>query len=100
GGAGPGGSILLDGYNPPFGSPFFYDPGLDRLIVLAAGCNLDDGDGGAGAISRRRIEEVQLGSGQVKTLLSLDAADFPNSMLFVDGARAVVSLVDQITFAP
>ncbi|HEY8075582.1 MAG TPA: hypothetical protein VIF62_15765 [Labilithrix sp.] len=102
GGAGPQGALLLEGYSPVFGTPLFYDAALDRLVVLEAGCNLDDGDGGAGAIARRRVEAVSLGAagGQVTTLLDLNGGDFPNSLLFVDGSRAVLSVVDQITFAP
>ncbi len=100
GGAGAQGAILLEGYSPLFGTPLFYDAALDRLIVLEAGCNLDDGDGGAGPIARRRVEAVSLATKQVSTLLDLNAADFPNSMTFVDGNRAVIDFVDQITFGP
>jgi hypothetical protein len=99
-GTGPGGSILLQGYSPVYGTPLFYDDALDRLIVLEAGCNMDSGDGGAGPIARRRIEAVSLATGQVTTLLSLDNADFPYALLYVDAARALVGFVDQITFEP
>lgn len=91
GGTGPGGSILLDGYNPPLGASFVYDPAADRLLVLEGGCNLDDGDGGAGAVSRRRVEEVKLATGQVRTLVSLDDKDFPTGLAFADGRRAAVA---------
>jgi hypothetical protein len=91
GGAGPGGSITLDGYNPPLGTPFWYDAARDRLLVLSAGCNTDDGSGGPGPIEKRRVEEVDLATRQVKTLLDLDGQGFPSAFLFVDGARAAVA---------
>lgn len=91
GGAGPNGSILLEGYNPFIGSLFHYDPVRERLIVFSGGCNLDDGDGGAGATARKRIEEVDLATGAVKTLLSLDGSfDYPASMAFIDGTHAAL----------
>lgn len=98
GGSGPGGGIALDGYNPPLGSPLWYDAARDRLLVLSAGCNLDDGDGGAGPIAKRRVEEVDLATGQVKTLLSLDAQGFPSSFVFVDGSRAALAFFGQAFF--
>lgn len=98
GGSGPGGSILLDGYNPVIGASFVYDAALDRLLVLEGGCNQDDGDGGAGAIARRVIEEVSLATGQVKTLLTIDPQLFPLALAWGDGTKAVVSLADQTTF--
>lgn len=95
GGAGPGGSILLEGYNPPLGRSFVYDAALDRLIVLQAGCNVDAGGGVAGAISRRRVEEVQLATGQVRTLVSLDDKAFPTGIAFADGTRAAIGFLGQ-----
>jgi hypothetical protein len=98
GGTGPGGSILLEGYNPPLGPSFVYDAALDRLLVLEAGCNLDAGGGVAGAITRRRIEEVQLATGQVRTLVSLDDKGFPLGLAFADGTRAAVGFFGQAFF--
>lgn len=91
GGTGPGGGILLDGYNPPLGTPLIYDAAFDRLLVLNAGCNDALGDGGAGGIVRRRVEQVDLATGAVKTLLPLDAMGFPSSLAFVDGSHAAVA---------
>jgi hypothetical protein len=91
GGTGPGGSIALGGYNPALGSPLWYDAPGKRLLVLSAGCNLEDADGGAGAVSRRRVEEVDLATGQVKTLLLLDTRGFPASFVYVDATRAALS---------
>jgi hypothetical protein len=84
-------TLTLEGYNPPLGSSFFYDAPRDRFLVLSAGCNLDDGDGGAGAISRRRVEEVSRATGAVKTLVSLDDQLFPSGMAFVDENRAALA---------
>jgi len=91
GGTAPGGGIALEGYNPPLGTPFWYDAARDRLLVLSAGCNADAGGGAPGAIQRRRIEEIDLATGQVKTLLPLDNEGFPSGMVFVDGSRAAVA---------
>jgi hypothetical protein len=95
GGSGPGGSILLDGYNPPLGASFVYDAALDRLLVLEGGCNADAGGGVAGAVERRRVEEVQLSTGQVRTLLSLDGQGFPLGFAFQDGTRAAIGFYGQ-----
>ncbi len=98
GGAGPGGGITLEGYNPPLGTAFTYDAARDRFLVLSGGCNADQGDGGAGAVQRRRIEEVDLGTGKVKTLLSLDDKDFPLGFTYVDQSRAAVAFYGQSFF--
>jgi hypothetical protein len=98
GGTAPGGGIALDGYNPPLGTPLWYDAARDRLLVLSAGCNTDTDGGVAGPIQKRRIEEVDLTTLQVKTLLSLDDKGFPMGMIFVDGTRAAVTFFGQSFF--
>ncbi|MBX3189341.1 MAG: hypothetical protein KF819_20120 [Labilithrix sp.] len=95
GGTGPGGSIELAGYNPPLGTPLWYDAAGDRLLVLSAGCNTDLGDGGAGPIERRRVEEVNLATGAVKTLLPLDTQGFPGGFVFIDQNRAALAFFGQ-----
>ena len=91
GGTGMGGGIALEGYNPPLGSPLVYDASQNRLLVLHAGCNADLGDGGAGDMTRRRVEQVSLATGQVSTLLSLDAKTFPSSLAFASAEHAAVA---------
>ena len=91
GGTAPGGGIALEGYNPPLGSPLVYDAAADRLLVLQAGCNTDPGDGGVGAMTRRRVEQVDLATGAVKTLLSLDDKSFPSSLAYASGEHAAVA---------
>jgi hypothetical protein len=91
GGTAPGGGIALEGYNPPLGTPLIYDAALDRLLVLQAGCNANVGDGGAGDMTRRRVEQVDLGTGAVKTLLSLDGNGFPSSLAFTSGTNAALA---------
>lgn len=91
GGTAPGGGIALEGYNPPLGSPLVYDAAFDRLLVLQAGCNADLGDGGAGDMTRRRVEQVDLATGAVKTLLPLDDRGFPSSLAFASGEHAAVA---------
>lgn len=98
GGTGPGGSIQLAGYNPPLGTPLWYDAARERLLVMHAGCNTDTGGGVAGPIERRRVEEVDLATGQVKTLLSLDDKGFPSGMLYVDGSRAALAFFGEAYF--
>jgi hypothetical protein len=77
GGAGPGGSILINAHNTPLGVDLFYDGTKDSLLVLGAGCNVDTGGGVAGAVTRRIVEEVALGSGARSTRLDLNAQGFP-----------------------
>jgi hypothetical protein len=89
-GTGKGGGIELSGYNPPLGTPLLYDAARDRLLVLSGGCNVDNA-GVAGAIQQRQIEEVDLSTGIAKTLLALNANDFPTGMVFIDGNRAAVT---------
>jgi hypothetical protein len=91
GGTAPGGGIALDGYNPPLGTPLIYDAAFDRLLVLHAGCNEELLDSGVGNITRRRVEQVDLATGAIKTLLSLDGQGFPSSLAFVDGDHAAVA---------
>ncbi|MBX3198970.1 MAG: hypothetical protein KF894_12635 [Labilithrix sp.] len=91
GGTAPGGGIALEGYNPPLGTPLVYDAAFDRLLVLQAGCNEDLGDGGAGDMTRRRVEQVDLATGAVKTLLPLDDRGFPSSLAFASGEHAAVA---------
>ncbi|MDB4944091.1 MAG: hypothetical protein JWP97_3625 [Labilithrix sp.] len=97
GGTAPGGGIALGGYNPPLGASLAYDAARDRLLVLSAGCNADNG-GAAGAIQRRRVEEVDLATGKVKTLLSLDTQGFPAGLVFADDTRAAISFFGQAFF--
>ncbi len=98
GGTGPNGALVLDGYNPPLGSPFHYDAAFDRFLILHAGCNLELGDGGVGAITKRRVEELSLATGQTKVLLSLDDQPFPSSMAFQDATHAAIGFYGSAFF--
>lgn len=91
GGTAPGGGIALDGYNPAVGAPLVYDAARDRLLVLQGGCSLDAGGGAAGAITKRGVEEIDLATGQVKTLLQLNDKGFPASFVFMDESRAALT---------
>ncbi|HVJ89927.1 MAG TPA: hypothetical protein VM580_08990 [Labilithrix sp.] len=91
GGTAPGGGIALEGYNPPLGSPLIYDATLDRLLVLEGGCHEDLGDGGVGEMTRRRVEQVDLASGSVTTLLSLDDRGFPSTLAFASPEAAALA---------
>jgi hypothetical protein len=91
GGTARGGGIALEGYNPPLGAPLVYDAAFDRLLVLQAGCNEPLDDGGAGETMRRRVEQVDLATGAVKTLLPLDTNAFPSTLAFVAGDQAALA---------
>lgn len=90
-----GSPIMLEGYNPPLGTPFWYDAVKDRFLVLSAGCNVDAGGGVAGAITRRRIEEVDVATSTVKTLLSLDDQGFPGAFEYIDATHAAIAFFGQ-----
>jgi hypothetical protein len=75
------------------GAPLVYDAARDRLLVLQSGCNVALDGGGAGAVAQRGVEEVDLATGQVKTLLQLNDKGFPSSLVFVDGTRAAVTFL-------
>lgn len=89
-GAAPGKGIRLAGYNPPLGTPLVFDEKGDRLLVLEGGCSEDLG-GQPGPMQQRRVEEVDLRTGAVKTLVSLDDKGFPSSLAFVDPTRAALA---------
>jgi hypothetical protein len=92
GGSGPGGGIVLEGYNPPVGTPLVYDAAFDRLLVLHGGCNADVGDGGPGAMTRQRVEQVDLATGAVKTLLTLDQdGKFPSTLALASSDHAAIA---------
>ena len=90
GGTAPGGGIALENYNPVVGTPMAYDAARDRLLVFQGGCTADP-VGAPFVISKRAVEEVDLATGQVKTLVHLDDKGFPGSFVFVDGNRAALS---------
>ncbi|MCL2776385.1 MAG: hypothetical protein FWD73_00165 [Polyangiaceae bacterium] len=99
GGTGPGGGIVLAGYNPPInGNAFVYDAALDRLIVMHAGCNIANDDGSPGDIQQRIIEGVDLATGQASTLLSLNNYGFPVMLAYADASRAAVGFYGQTFF--
>lgn len=93
GGTAPGGGIALANYNPVVGAPLAYDAARDRLLILQGGCNVALDGGAAGALTKRGVEEVDLATGQVKTLLQLNDKGFPLSLVFVDGSRAALTFV-------
>jgi hypothetical protein len=88
-GKGAGGAILLTGYDP---AALVYDAPFDRLIVLSRGCNVPPGDGNAGQVKRRRIEQVDLATAAVKTLLPLEMYPSPTVFALADGDHAFVTI--------
>jgi hypothetical protein len=92
---GPGGAIALQGFDPvPDGLVF--DSANNRLLILEAGCN-PSVDGGAGPITRRGVEAVDLTDRTTSVLLDASAAfpdngGFPDGFVYVDGRHAVLGL--------
>jgi hypothetical protein len=90
GGTAAGGGIALENYNPVVGTPLAYDAARDRLLVFQGGCTADP-VGAPFVISKRAVEEVDLATGQVKTLVHLDDKGLPGSFAFIDGNRAALA---------
>lgn len=90
GGAGPGGGIVLSGYNVGFGARSYYEAAEDRLLVVTAGC------GPFGATQKRGIDEVKLATGQVRTLVDLNAKGYPGAFERF-GAKYLIGLDSDVT---
>lgn len=90
-----GAPMPLSGSNPS--GPLVYDAVKDRLLVLMAGCNKDEA-GAAGPVERRRVEELDLKTGDVETLVSLDGKGFPTSFEYVDATHAAIGVFGQTFF--
>lgn len=84
-GKGPAGSIELAGYDA---ISLLYDAPFDRLVALSAGCHAGDG---AAQPQRRVVEQVDLATGTVKTLLTFGASPRPSGLTLLDGDHAVVT---------
>lgn len=84
----------LPGYNPTFGTAsMVYDPSNGgRLLVLQAGCNTADADGGAGPLAQREIDSISLSDGTAQKLVDLSAAAFPSGLYYVDAQHVIVQL--------
>jgi hypothetical protein len=91
GGTAPGGGIALTGFNPALSAPMAYDAARDRLLVFQGGCNVDMGGGVAGPVVKRVVEEIDLATGQPKTLLTLNDKGFPGTMVLMDSNRAALT---------
>jgi len=92
GGTGPGGSIALNGYSPQFGSVggLIFDAVGNRVLVLSTGCNATESDGGVGPQTGRLVEAVDLSTNTTQTLLPANDQDFPNELVYIDGAHALI----------
>ncbi len=89
GGTGPGGGIELPGYNPLFGG-MIYDATRDRFLVVQAGCNVDGGDAGPGALLRREVDQIGLTSGAASVALDLTSYGYPSAMTMLDADHMVL----------
>jgi hypothetical protein len=93
GGTGPGGGVVLNGYNPQVGvfGGTVLDTAGDRIIVFSAGCNPPGvGDAGAGALEGRLVEAVDLEANTTSTLLDANAQDYPGQLLWLDATHAFI----------
>jgi hypothetical protein len=94
-GTAPGHGWPLTGYSPFGSGSIAYDPHTGpsgRLLVLGAGCNQSESDGGVGPLVKRQVEALDLSTGHTTTLLDLTAAGFPQSLTYIDAHDAVVQL--------
>jgi hypothetical protein len=83
----------LPGYNPTFSTAaMVFDAPNDRLLVLQAGCNTSEGDGGAGPLVQREIDSISLSTGAAQKLVDLTAAAFPSGLYYMDASHVVVQL--------
>lgn len=96
GGAGPGGSLLLDVHNVPLGVDMVYDAAKDSLLVLGAGCNTDLGGGAAGPLVRRMVQEVALSGGALTTRLDLASKGFPLGFQVLSSSLALVGFFGEV----
>lgn len=85
------GALPLRGFNPTLGA-MAYDAAGGRLLVMHAGCNQPGANGGAGPVTQRMIEEVDLFTGQTRVLLDANALGFPSALAYIDERRAIVQL--------
>jgi len=72
-----------------------YDPATGtngRVLVLDAGCNVTDSDGGVGALVKREVESLDLATGTAQELLDLTSQAFPGGLTYVDAHHAFVQL--------
>jgi hypothetical protein len=92
GGAGPGGGIELNGYNPQAAiyNGAVYDAANNRALVVSIGCVPSVGDGGFGAIQQRLVEAVNLQTNTTATLLDASAQDIPNVFSYIDATHALI----------
>ena len=95
-GTAPGDGWPLVGYNPIQGpGALAYDPltgASGRLLILEAGCNTVDADGGAGALVKREVESLDLSAGTATELLDLTTQAFPSGLTYISASQAIVQL--------
>jgi hypothetical protein len=95
-GSAAGNGWPLVGFSPAFGAgALAYDPSTGasgRLLVLDNGCYGTATDGGLGALTKREVEQVDLGTGTATELLDLTAQQFPSGLTYIDAHHAIVQL--------
>jgi hypothetical protein len=95
-GAAPGHGWPLVGYSPLLGpGALAYDAATGtngRLLVLDAGCNTTDSDGGVGGLVKREVESLDLATGVAQEVLDLTSQAFPEGLTYIDSRHAIVQL--------
>jgi hypothetical protein len=103
-GSAPGHGWPLVGYSPLLGpGALAYDAltgANGRLLVLDAGCNATEGDGGVGALLKREVESLDLATGTAQELLDLTSQEFPQGLTYIDAHHAIVQLETAYTWDP
>jgi hypothetical protein len=95
GGAGPGGSLVLLGFNPVPGG-LAYDPLGDRILLFEEGCYATPvGDAGAGARSLGGVEQVSLADLSSTVLLNISkdfppGSGYPSGIVYISKVEAVL----------
>jgi hypothetical protein len=95
-GSAAGNGWPLVGFSPAFGpGALAYDSqtgAMGRLLVLDNGCYATAADGGVGALTKREVEQVDLGTGTATKLLDLTTQAFPSGLTYIDAHHAIVEL--------
>ena len=92
GGAGPQGSIALNGTSMQLGyyGGIALDAVKDRILLFTTGCNDVGSDGGALPLHGCGIEAVDLKTNVSQVLLDGNAQDFPGGFAYQDATHAFV----------
>jgi hypothetical protein len=98
-GSAAGNGWALPGYDPILGQgAIAYDPATGangRILVLEAGCNQVESDGGLGPLVKSEVDAIDLATGTASKLVDLSAAvggasGFPAGLAYIGAHQAIV----------